>query len=337
MRCKVPMPWHSTVGAMFHQRDSDIWRSSGSSIFRRFISFGILLQIIASFDYGAQAMRSVHLVVDPPAVRRSQHATLRCLFDLDDSPLYSVKYYRGQREFYRFSPSEHPEKKTFAFPGINVDLSLSNASQVVIRNVGFGLSGNFSCEVTADAPSFSTATGHIQMQVVELPDSGPTLWTEHNRYEAGDVLRANCSAPPSRPKADLKLTLNNIVIFTPEQTVRTTTDNLMTTAVSLRLHLQSSHFSGVQMAGGGGSGTLILRCTATIGKLYERYSELELGVPQRDPVPARVTLTGSSTRNCHLSFMVLLICMLITVMSAGMLPQHRLTVIRFPARPLGRR
>lgn len=45
-------------------------------------------------------------------------------------------------------------------------LSMSNASQVVLRNVGFGLSGNFSCEVTADAPSFSTRTAHILMQVV---------------------------------------------------------------------------------------------------------------------------------------------------------------------------
>lgn len=44
--------------------------------------------------------------------------------------------------------------------------SQSNASQVVIRNVGFGLSGNFSCEVTADAPYFSTATAAVQLQVV---------------------------------------------------------------------------------------------------------------------------------------------------------------------------
>ncbi|XP_053698593.1 uncharacterized protein LOC128745543 [Sabethes cyaneus] len=309
------MKWHSVMlGAMFQRRNGNSWRYSGSGIFGRFIGIGILLQIIANCDYSAGAMRNVELVVDPPAVRRSQHATLRCLYDLNDSPLYSVKYYRGQREFYRFSPSEYPEKKTFPFPGINVDLSLSNASQVVIRNVGFGLSGNFSCEVTADAPLFSTATGHIHMQVVELPDSGPTLWTEHNRYEAGDVLRANCSSPPSRPKAVLKLTLNNIVIFTPEQTVRTTTDNLMTTAISLRLHLQSSHFSGVQMAGGGGSGTLILRCTATIGTLYERYSELELGVPQRDPIPARVTLTGSgSSSSIPSNLMLLFACLLLVV------------------------
>uniref|UniRef100_A0A182YJQ7 Ig-like domain-containing protein n=1 Tax=Anopheles stephensi TaxID=30069 RepID=A0A182YJQ7_ANOST len=117
------------------------------------------------------------MVVDPPAVRRGQHATLRCLYELDDSPLYSVKFYRGLREFYRYSPGQQPSKKIFPFPGINVDATMSDNRQVVIKNVGFGLSGNFSCEVTADAPSFSTATEHISMQVVgklsKPRDAGP--------------------------------------------------------------------------------------------------------------------------------------------------------------------
>ncbi|XP_062540263.1 uncharacterized protein LOC134208246 [Armigeres subalbatus] len=310
----------------------DSMRIGGSCLLRRLISIAILLQIVANFDCGAGAIRNVHLVVDPPAVRRSHHATLRCLYDLGDSPLYSVKFYRGLREFYRYLPSEYPEKKAIPFPGINVDLMLSNASQVVIRNVGFGLSGNFSCEVTADAPLYSTATGHIQMQVVELPEGGPTLWTEHNRYEAGDVLRANCSSPPSRPRADLKLTLNNIVIFTPDQTSRTTTDNLVTTAISLRIHLQSSHFTGgVQMMGGGGGsgggagGTLVLRCTATIGTLYERYSELELGAPQRDPVPARVTLTGAAT-SIHNSSTALLLA-LFSLFLVSLMTRDRLAAV----------
>lgn len=42
----------------------------------------------------------------------------------------------------------------------------SNATQVVIKNVSFGLSGNFTCEVTADSSSFSTATAAAQMMVV---------------------------------------------------------------------------------------------------------------------------------------------------------------------------
>lgn len=39
--------------------------------------------------------------------------------------------------------------------------------------------------------------------------------------------------------------------------------------------------------GVGGGGSLVLRCTAQIGDLYQEYKEIELGVPQKDPVPAR--------------------------------------------------
>jgi len=34
-------------------------------------------------------------------------------------------------------------------------------------------------------------------------------------------------------------------------------------------------------------GGLVLRCTAQIGDLYQEYKEIELGTPQKDPVPAR--------------------------------------------------
>ncbi|XP_058118536.1 uncharacterized protein LOC131284041 [Anopheles ziemanni] len=278
-------------------------RPIGGGGLKRFISIGILLQIIANCDYGFGAIRSVKLVVEPPTVRRGQHATLQCLYDLDESPLYSVKFYRGLREFYRYTPGQQPSMKILPFPGINVDAAHSDNRQVVIRNVGFGLSGVFSCEVTADAPSFSTATEQINLQVVELPDKGPTLWTEHTRYEPGDVLRANCTSEPSRPKADLTLTLNNMVheslVYKTIEESRTTTDNLISSTLTVRLHLQSSHFGSGLMPGMGGpsgaGGALLLRCTATIGKLYEQYTEMELGVPQRDPIPARVT-SSSATR-----------------------------------------
>lgn len=45
-------------------------------------------------------------------------------------------------------------------------ISVSNATQVTLRNVGFNLSGNFTCEVTADAPSFFTAAGTNILTVV---------------------------------------------------------------------------------------------------------------------------------------------------------------------------
>ncbi|XP_055851783.1 uncharacterized protein LOC129916047 [Episyrphus balteatus] len=299
------------------------------SSWTRISTFGLLLLLVSYCDFIEGALRNVSLIVEPPAVRKGQHATLRCLYDLSGAPLYSVKFYRGQLEFYRYTPGEIPNTKVFPFPGLSVIIPMSNASQVVIRKVGFGLSGNFSCEVTADAPLFSTATAFAKLQVVEYPEKRPMLFTEHNRYEPGDVLRANCSTPPSRPRAELKFTINNMVVSSGETEYIRTVDSLMASRISLKLQLQAIHFTGGgspllsnnggssnggnmngnQMlnslhnnqlgsgSGGGGhpaGGSLVLRCTAQIGDLYQEYKEIELGTPQRDPIPARVTLSSGS-------------------------------------------
>lgn len=68
-------------------------------------------------------IRNVSLQVDPPSVRRGQHATFICSYELDGAPLYSVKFYRGMHEFYRYSPSELPTSKVFQYPGFNIDVS----------------------------------------------------------------------------------------------------------------------------------------------------------------------------------------------------------------------
>lgn len=47
---------------------------------------------------------------------------------------------------------------------------------------------------------------------IELPETKPFLKVERNHYEAGDILRANCSSPPSRPRVELKLLINNLVV-----------------------------------------------------------------------------------------------------------------------------
>ena len=46
-----------------------------------------------------------------------------------------------------------------------------------------------------------------------------------------------------------------------------------------------------------GGGQLVLRCTAQIGNLYQEYTEKELGVPQKDPVPARGKQTQTKQNN----------------------------------------
>lgn len=65
------------------------------------------------------------------------------------------------------------------------------------------------------------------------------------------------------------------------------------TKIGMKLHLQSIHFGGGPVMNGGGQ--LILRCTAQIGNLYQEYTEKELGVPQKDPIPARGKFSNLSS------------------------------------------
>ncbi|XP_024220347.1 uncharacterized protein LOC117231367 isoform X2 [Bombus vosnesenskii] len=243
---------------------------------------------------GASCLRDVSLEVVPEVVQRGQKVILRCHYDLEEAPLYSLKWYRGRHEFYRYTPSEEPATKVFNITGIYVDHENSNKSQVTLRDVDFALSGMFSCEVTADAPTFTTAYVSKNLTVVFLPEGTPIIVSERERYDAGDTLRANCSLPPSKPPAHLSFTLNNVAVESytnhqpqpyPQQRWDRNdassphtdqTENLQW--IEIRVNLQPFHFS---------NGQLNLRCSAQIPGIYSAISEVQLGAGLREPVPER--------------------------------------------------
>jgi hypothetical protein len=47
-----------------------------------------------------------------------------CSYDLEGDPLYTVKWYKGRSEFFRYVPKELPHTRVFPYPGINVDVSI---------------------------------------------------------------------------------------------------------------------------------------------------------------------------------------------------------------------
>lgn len=72
----------------------------------------------------SKGLKNLTLSVYPEVIRRGQSAQLHCSYEVYDVPLYSVKWYRGIFEFYRYTPFEHPAGKTFFFnTGIKVDVS----------------------------------------------------------------------------------------------------------------------------------------------------------------------------------------------------------------------
>lgn len=49
---------------------------------------------------------------------------LTCNYDMENDTLYSVKWYKGRREFYRYTPKENPAMKVFpSQSGLNVEVS----------------------------------------------------------------------------------------------------------------------------------------------------------------------------------------------------------------------
>lgn len=70
----------------------------------------------------ATTLRDVQIRV-PVSVKRGDNVNLFCQFDLEGDSLYSVKWYKGKREFFRFTPNETPSLKVFPVAGIIVEVS----------------------------------------------------------------------------------------------------------------------------------------------------------------------------------------------------------------------
>ena len=98
-----------------------------------------------------------------------QDISLTCDYELEDDILYSIKWYRGDKEFYRFRPrggmveriieacfvffslSESPPVTTYFLPGVSIHRR-SSPTHLVIQNISHSTSGVFKCEVSAGPP-----------------------------------------------------------------------------------------------------------------------------------------------------------------------------------------
>ncbi|XP_065075235.1 uncharacterized protein LOC135698993 isoform X2 [Ochlerotatus camptorhynchus] len=241
----------------------------------------LCLLIVAESSLG---LRNVRVTV-PTAIRKGEAAHLYCTYEMEDKErLYTIKWYKGKREFYRYTPQEPQPIKVFnTVSGVEVERSLSNESHVVIKSAN--VSGKFSCEVSADAPSFHTSIVSGDMEVIEPPVDKPSMIGTQMRYRAGDILRANCSSLNSKPAANLTWTINDMQVL-PQQTrqyrpIKDESTGLETSILGISVMVSHSHFI---------KGKLKLKCEASIHQIYHESTErfLEEDRP-------RILATGSSS------------------------------------------
>ncbi|XP_055923915.1 uncharacterized protein LOC129954197 [Eupeodes corollae] len=227
----------------------------------------LCLLIVIAIPELTVALKDVYVTV-PTAVKRGDSAMLACNYDIENDTLYTVKWYKGRREFYRYTPKENPAMKIFKLPGINVESTLSNQSHVTLVSVPLSITGKFSCEVSADAPSFHTLIHTAEMEIVELPTQRPIITGIHSRYRLGDVINGNCSSDYSKPAANLTWWINEIAVL--PNYIRTyevqkhTEENLESSVLEINFIVTYQHFM---------KGRLKLKCTARIHEIYEQETE----------------------------------------------------------------
>lgn len=77
-------------------------------------------------------LRDVRVVI-PVAVKRGANALLICNYDMEGDSMYSIKWYKGKREFYRYTPKDPQSIKTFPVAGISVEVSLNNEKGIKLH------------------------------------------------------------------------------------------------------------------------------------------------------------------------------------------------------------
>ncbi|VVC87552.1 unnamed protein product [Leptidea sinapis] len=198
---------------------------------------------------------------------------MRCSYDLEGAALYSIRWYRAETEFYRYVPRELPPTMVFPLPGASVDLAQSDHHQVRIVNLNRRLSGDYQCEVSADAPLFHTDIRSAPLTVVDPPFRAPLLTVPQRNFARGDVIKANCSIAEKVSWHPAELDFKERGAFSQLHLTVLETEHY-----KVGLSYTSSNLDAVYMITPPESGQFTLGCVATIHDIYARQSEVLLEV-----------------------------------------------------------
>ncbi|XP_047509400.1 uncharacterized protein LOC125052537 [Pieris napi] len=243
----------------------------------------VVLRIAIFFltTQGLLCLRNAHMVI-PDAVERGKPAVIKCIFELENEDLYQVKWYRNEEEFCRYSPRDVPPLKVFSVRGIEVDHEESDAKKLTIKATEEAR-GLYTCEVSADAPSFFTLQVHGSLNIVDLPKSDPELKGLKRYYRPGMKLKAECISHDSMPAANLSFFINNEQALSQHVWHRVgggENGSLWTAYSTMQYVVQKHHFV---------RGKIKIRCSAAIYSIYfrshERVVEEEGGGTTIAPLP----------------------------------------------------
>ncbi|XP_026315809.1 uncharacterized protein LOC113227146 [Hyposmocoma kahamanoa] len=154
------------------------------------------------------SLQLLDLVV-PSYVPLGTRAQLSCRWALGPADiLYSVKWYKDGREFFRHVPRDLESFRKFQLPGVDVEVSDESGSNLTLTPAVPATEGRYRCEVSGEGPLFPTVSDHADLNVIVLPDYGPIITGFYPRYRLGERVRVTCTSGPSRPETTLAWYIN---------------------------------------------------------------------------------------------------------------------------------
>lgn len=93
------------------------------------MNFNVTFLSVTDISVGLRDVR----VEIPAAVKRGDNALLICNYDMEGDSLYSIKWYKGRREFYRYTPKEPQSIKTFPVAGVSVEVKRNDVWKGVTK------------------------------------------------------------------------------------------------------------------------------------------------------------------------------------------------------------
>uniref|UniRef100_A0A1A9WUX8 Ig-like domain-containing protein n=1 Tax=Glossina brevipalpis TaxID=37001 RepID=A0A1A9WUX8_9MUSC len=126
--------------------------------------------------------------------------------------LYAIKWYKENEEFYRYVPKAKPPKTSYKVEGVRVIEEHSDSSRVLLRGLTINSTGLYRCEISAEAPNFSSVEAEGHMDVLYLPRDGPFIRGQQLQYKIGEILDLNCTSGKSHPASHLQWHINDEMV-----------------------------------------------------------------------------------------------------------------------------
>jgi len=230
-----------------------------------------------------------HASVSSPAIV-GERGILNCTWITQNSILYSLKWYQGLNEFYRWTPANEIQIQIFRVKGLSIDTSRTFGGYVEFTTTSIDAANNYRCEVSEDAPLFHTNATKVEMKVAALPDKTPHLTLDRISYEMYDNVTVGCNLPKAHPEPKLKFYLNNEAMD-PHQVIQASYPDIETGLKSTEANV--TFMLKPYMVP---DGKLKIKCTAEIDEIYWDHSEIEVPGDHAQYIYHQASLTGGQSK-----------------------------------------